>query len=324
VYQLCGLHALNALLQAEHGEHFSQRDLDSICVLLDPPRCCHANQHRSAFGLGDYDANVLLYALASRGLDGEWHDARLPASRMELGGVVGLLLNDAEGGGGGGRLARRVFSSGNHWFALRRIGDEWWDLDSSLPRPKRFFDEGEMRNDVARVLGGGGAAILIKELVRTRHYEEEPANSLTARRRKEPPPASPSAAASAAATAAAARAEVPATSLTARQRPSATEAVARADEPATSLTARRRPPACAGEELPTSLTARRRPLAAEAVAMPPRAQSLAPVGAGVARATPAAAPAAAPPPAPAPAAAPRGAQLSRATAASAALRRVVD
>lgn len=109
-------------------------------------------------GLGDYDVNVLLYALSTRGLDGEWFDARMPASRMDLGGVIGMLVNGAGAGSFGG------LASGNHWYAIRRIDGQWFDLNSMHRAPRRFLDSGEMLNDVSRVLSAGGAVIRIKPL----------------------------------------------------------------------------------------------------------------------------------------------------------------
>ena len=161
--QLCGLHAVNALLQHEFGDHFSQKDMDALCLELDPPRCCHLNQHRAWTGMGDYDVNVLLYALAKRGLDGDWHDARVPASRMDLTNVVGLLVNGGGGGGGGGG-ALSPFGSGNHWYAIRAIEGDFWNLNSLNRSPRRFLDDGEMLNDLSKILASGGAVIRITHL----------------------------------------------------------------------------------------------------------------------------------------------------------------
>lgn len=156
---LCGVHALNSILQNDYGRHYSQADLDGICVMLDPPRCCHFNAHRHWAGLGDYDVNVLLYALGDRGLEGSWFDARQPASRLRPQlddcSIVGLLVNGAGGVG--------IFGAGNHWFSIRRIGHGWYDCNSLNRGPRAFVDVGEMINDLQRVIDFGGSIILIRD-----------------------------------------------------------------------------------------------------------------------------------------------------------------
>lgn len=158
---LCGMHAVNALLQYEYGDHYRKSDMDSICLMLDPPRCCHVNAHRHWMNQGDYDVNVLLYALSSRGLDSAWFDARNPASGMDLTGAVGLLMN----GPGTGAYGGIGLDSGNHWYALRLANGTWWDLNSMNRAPRRFLDVGEMLNDVQAVLAAGGQCILIRPVV---------------------------------------------------------------------------------------------------------------------------------------------------------------
>ena len=159
---MCGLHALNSLIQSEFGPRFGKADLDAICLELDPPRCCHINRHRHWAGLGDYDVNVLLYALSGRGLDGTWFDSRQSASRLrdQLGepGIVGLLVN---GAGSGGMLSG--LGGDNHWFTMRVIREVWWDLNSLNRAPRRYVDVGEMCNDLQSVLDGGGNIIVVRD-----------------------------------------------------------------------------------------------------------------------------------------------------------------
>ena len=186
---MCGLHSINSLLQHDYGAKFTKPDLDSICHLLDPPRCCHLNRHRHWAGLGDYDVNVLLYALSERGLDGTWFDSRQSASRLrdQLGepGIVGLLVN---GTGSGGLLAE--FGGDNHWFTMRLIRDVWWDLNSLNRAPRRYVDVGEMCNDLQFVLDSGGNIIIVRD--------NAAATASTTNRNKDDVPSTSTAAAAAA------------------------------------------------------------------------------------------------------------------------------
>lgn len=71
--QLCALHALNNLFQ--NPQAFRKHDLDAICKELAPDSRIF-NPHRSTFGLGCYDVNVIISALAKRGFDVIWFDKR--------------------------------------------------------------------------------------------------------------------------------------------------------------------------------------------------------------------------------------------------------
>lgn len=71
--QLCALHALNNLFQSP--ETFKKQDLDAICDELAPDSRIF-NPHRSTFGLGCYDVNVIISALAKKGYDVLWFDRR--------------------------------------------------------------------------------------------------------------------------------------------------------------------------------------------------------------------------------------------------------
>jgi len=70
-YQLCALHVLNCLLQRRE---FSKAELDVICKRLAPG--AWINPHRSAFGVGNYDVNVIMAALSDRGYETKWFDKR--------------------------------------------------------------------------------------------------------------------------------------------------------------------------------------------------------------------------------------------------------
>ncbi|GAA54903.1 Josephin-2 [Clonorchis sinensis] len=130
---LCCLHAINNLLQ---DRIFSKRSLDEIANNLCPSKVL--NPHRNLFGLGNYDANVLLLALQQCGYDIVWCDKRKSIQEHSLifDNILGFILNT---------LSRRhilMFPMphfGSHWIAFRRlvVGGErrYYNLDSKLRHP---------------------------------------------------------------------------------------------------------------------------------------------------------------------------------------------
>jgi len=51
------------------------------------------NPHRSMLGLGNYDVNVLMAALATKGCAVVWHDRRRAVQCLDLDHVLGFVLN---------------------------------------------------------------------------------------------------------------------------------------------------------------------------------------------------------------------------------------
>lgn len=99
--ELCALHALNNLFQGWLYSVFAQQyvranafslslslsrwrraasgsfvksELDEICEQLSP--CEWINPHRSVLGLGNYDINVIMTALQTKGYEAIWFDKR--------------------------------------------------------------------------------------------------------------------------------------------------------------------------------------------------------------------------------------------------------
>uniref|UniRef100_A0A183BLX4 ubiquitinyl hydrolase 1 n=1 Tax=Globodera pallida TaxID=36090 RepID=A0A183BLX4_GLOPA len=123
--QLCLLHALNNLFQREE---FGRQELDEICEKFDDSKWFNA--HRSWIGLGNYDANVLLCALQSRGLVGRWFDKRLSASRIRRDAIVAYVFNIPSAG------FFIPILRGRHWF-----GPNYYNLDSKLACPTLINDD---------------------------------------------------------------------------------------------------------------------------------------------------------------------------------------
>lgn len=130
---LCCLHALNNVLQ----DHiFSKKALDEIANSMSPDAL--VNPHRNLFGLGNYDANVLVLALQQCGYDIVWCDKRktVHEHNLNFANILGFILNT---------LSRRhvlkipLPYAASHWIAFRRLTvhgeSHYYNLDSKLRTP---------------------------------------------------------------------------------------------------------------------------------------------------------------------------------------------
>ncbi|XP_037949742.1 josephin-like protein [Teleopsis dalmanni] len=135
--QLCCLHALNNLFQAK--QTYTKEELDDICTDLSPESWL--NPHRSWIGWGNYDVNVLMRALSKRNCEAAWFDKRKDPACINLDVVFGFILNvpsDYKIGFVTLPLHRR------HWIAVRKINDNYYNLDSKLSRPECIGNEVEL------------------------------------------------------------------------------------------------------------------------------------------------------------------------------------
>jgi len=85
--QRCGIHALNNLFQ---GPVFSTTSFNEICNKLAPDSWI--NPHKSVLGLGNYDVNVMIAAVESRGYVLKWLDNR-KVSVVNSDSVLGFIVN---------------------------------------------------------------------------------------------------------------------------------------------------------------------------------------------------------------------------------------
>ncbi|CAI2735537.1 unnamed protein product [Schistosoma spindalis] len=129
----CALHALNNVFQ---DKIFSKHCLDKIADNLNSNSLI--NPHRNVFGLGNYDANVLVIALQQCGYDIVWCDKRktIAAHNLNFDNIFGYILNTFSN--------RRIFNltlpySGSHWIGLRKLEHDdkysYFNLDSKLCEP---------------------------------------------------------------------------------------------------------------------------------------------------------------------------------------------
>lgn len=147
--QLCALHTLNNLFQAANV--FSKKDLDVICTEL-APNSRFFNPHRSALGMGCYDINVIIAALAKRGFEAIWFDKRKNLQQLNMDNIFGFILNVPNKPSNGLLsipldyipVQAQVWSSQKHWIAIKKIESHYYDLDSKLDSPYRIGSESDL------------------------------------------------------------------------------------------------------------------------------------------------------------------------------------
>ncbi|KRY70517.1 Josephin-2, partial [Trichinella pseudospiralis] len=155
------LHALNNLFQAEI---FTKKQLDDICLRLSPSYLL--NPHRSAFGLGNYDINVIETALQGVGCVALWFDKRKDVRSIDLANIVGLIINVP--------VNSKIFNfslpfaTRRHWFAMRKINGKFYNLDSKLTNAQCIGSDEEMLKYIFQILTNKGVQMFIivrKEIV---------------------------------------------------------------------------------------------------------------------------------------------------------------
>eukprot|EP01119_Soliformovum_irregulare_P019658 TRINITY_DN6277_c0_g1_i1.p1 TRINITY_DN6277_c0_g1~~TRINITY_DN6277_c0_g1_i1.p1 ORF type:complete len:187 (+),score=36.18 TRINITY_DN6277_c0_g1_i1:23-583(+) len=128
--QLCGVHALNNLFRESK---FSKQVLDGIAHRLKEQTAPGSliNPHKSIWGTGNYDANVIIAALHSVHAEVVWFDHRRDVHLIPLDLLFGIIVNSS---------TKRFFDlwKTRHWFALTPIDGVWYNADSNLDEPQMF------------------------------------------------------------------------------------------------------------------------------------------------------------------------------------------
>lgn len=135
--EFCAIHALNNVLQERV---FTKETADDICKRLAPQSV--VNPHRSVLGTGNYDVNVIMAALQSRGLAAVWWDKRRSVESVCVSRVEGFILNVPS------RVSLGFVSlplRRRHWMAVRSIQGLYYNLDSKLKNPLSIGGEEQLR-----------------------------------------------------------------------------------------------------------------------------------------------------------------------------------
>lgn len=143
--QLCALHTLNNLFQ--NSEAFSKGELDDLCCQLTPSSWI--NPHRSMFGLGNYDVNVIMAALQRKNHDLIWWDKRKTLSASDIDNAFGLILNLPSPN----RVTNLFYPfKSKHWLAIKRFGCKYFNLDSKLLSPEEVGSTAEVKQYLQKQL----------------------------------------------------------------------------------------------------------------------------------------------------------------------------
>jgi hypothetical protein len=161
----CAVHTLNNLLQYRA---FTPAALDALCRELTPN--AFINPHKSLWGVGNYDVNVIMRALQTKGFTVNWFDRRkrqtdstceklcravlrfhslfrarlcvrlvsfaaLSLANVRASEVAGLVLNVPS-------TSFAAFGA-RHWLTLRpsRPDGQWWKLDSNDKRGPQYVPD---------------------------------------------------------------------------------------------------------------------------------------------------------------------------------------
>ncbi|PKI66457.1 josephin-like protein [Punica granatum] len=160
--QFCLLHSLNNLFQQE--DTFTKESLNLIAerlVLDDPtkeawtPLSVLFKPHHNTL-TGNYDINVLISALESKGKSVVWHDRRYGASSIGLDHerLMGIVLNVPV------RRYAGLWRT-RHWITVRKIDGVWYNLDSDLRSPQAFENAEEAKSFLDHAIGSGGEVLLV-------------------------------------------------------------------------------------------------------------------------------------------------------------------
>ncbi|KAF3853269.1 hypothetical protein F7725_013957 [Dissostichus mawsoni] len=143
--ELCALHALNNVFQ--DGTAFSRDALQEIYQRLSPSTLVTPHK-KSMLGNGNYDVNVIMAALQTRGDVGS----------IELSNVTGFILNVPSNLRWGPLM---LPLKRQHWMGVREVGGVYYNLDSKLRSPQPIGAPDHLRKFLRQQLRGKNCELLL-------------------------------------------------------------------------------------------------------------------------------------------------------------------
>ncbi|XP_069578287.1 josephin-1 [Brachyistius frenatus] len=153
--ELCALHALNNVFQ--DGTAFSRDTLQEIYQRLSPSTMVTPHK-KSMLGNGNYDVNVIMAALQTRGFEAVWWDKRRDVGSIELSNVEGFILNVPSNLRWG---PLRLPLKRQHWIGVKEVGGVYYNLDSKLRNPQPIGDPDELKKFLRQQLRGKNCELLL-------------------------------------------------------------------------------------------------------------------------------------------------------------------
>ncbi|KXN73906.1 hypothetical protein CONCODRAFT_77149 [Conidiobolus coronatus NRRL 28638] len=167
--KMCGLHTLNNLLQKPQ---YSSNELNKIGFEINQFQGKWMNYYRNMCW-GDYDVNVLIVALQNSGVQVDWFDVRKDVKDIDLTKVFGIIINyepPIEVPKFWYKilhpslikpLSHLIEIKGRHWYGIRKIDDEFYNLDSKLIQPYKYKNSEELLNSLKNIVKEYDGKILL-------------------------------------------------------------------------------------------------------------------------------------------------------------------
>lgn len=153
--ELCALHALNNVFQ--DGGAFTRDTLQEIFQRLSPNTMVTPHK-KSMLGNGNYDVNVIMAALQTKGYEAVWWDKRRDVSAIALTNVMGFIMNLPSSLSWG---PLKLPLKRQHWICVREVGGAYYNLDSKLKMPEWIGGESELRKFLKHHLRGKNCELLL-------------------------------------------------------------------------------------------------------------------------------------------------------------------
>eukprot|EP01095_Lingulamoeba_sp_RSL-Kostka_P010574 TRINITY_DN3844_c0_g1_i2.p1 TRINITY_DN3844_c0_g1~~TRINITY_DN3844_c0_g1_i2.p1 ORF type:complete len:315 (-),score=88.45 TRINITY_DN3844_c0_g1_i2:102-1046(-) len=121
--QLCAVHSVNNLFQKKL---YKKSDFDEMCYNLSKK---WINPHKSIWGTGNYDVNIIITAIQLQQHKVVWFDKRKGVEGIDFVNTVGMIINQTGSTFFGLKQTK-------HWFTISKINNNFYNSDSNLKKPK--------------------------------------------------------------------------------------------------------------------------------------------------------------------------------------------